>query len=298
MLRPALTKMPGATAACFAALSVGVSAQTHGARSHRLPTRCSRRPRRSKTRRSRTRSCRSSRSTASTATTARRPAGGLTLDGYQSEAHARKDRKDWEAVQHVLAAGEMPPQEASRSRPRTRSEFVIDWIENALTKVDCDRPPKDPGRVTIRRLNRAEYNNTIRDLCGVDFKPADDFPADDVGYGFDNIGDVLSFPPLLLEKYLAAAEKILDAALNDPPSRVKSSQADVPAAEHPRHPARARRPRRDRRPTDRVHSPRARRSWRSSTSRPRASTSSGSAAGARRSATSSRRSPSAWTART
>ena len=60
--------------------------------------------------------------------------------------------------------------------------------------------------MTARRLNRAEYNNTIRDLLGVDFRPADDFPQDDSGYGFDNIGDVLSLSPVLLEKYLKAAE--------------------------------------------------------------------------------------------
>ena len=53
----------------------------------------------------------------------------------------------------------------------------------------------------MRRLNRAEYNNTIRDLVGLDLHPADDFPSDDVGYGFDNIGDVLSISPLLMEKY-------------------------------------------------------------------------------------------------
>ena len=81
------------------------------------------------------------------------------------------------------------------------------WIDALATKVDCG-PARDPGRVTIRRLNRAEYNNTIRDLVGVDFQPADDFPSDDVGYGFDNIGDVLTMPPILMEKYLAAAEKI------------------------------------------------------------------------------------------
>ncbi len=81
------------------------------------------------------------------------------------------------------------------------------------------------GRVTIRRLNRTEYNNTIRDLVGVDFKPADDFPADDVGYGFDNIGDVLSVSPLLLEKYLSAAEAILDQAIviADPPKPTKQT---------------------------------------------------------------------------
>jgi len=71
----------------------------------------------------------------------------------------------------------------------------------------------DPGRVTARRLNRTEYNNTIRDLLAVDFQPAADFPADDSGYGFDNIGDVLSLSPVLMEKYLAAAEKIAKAAI-------------------------------------------------------------------------------------
>ena len=67
--------------------------------------------------------------------------------------------------------------------------------------------------MTIRRLNRIEYNNTIRDLVGIDFRPADDFPSDDVGYGFDNIGDVLTIPPILMEKYLAAAESIAEHAI-------------------------------------------------------------------------------------
>lgn len=71
----------------------------------------------------------------------------------------------------------------------------------------------DPGHVTARRLNRAEYNNTVRDLLAIDFQPAADFPADDSGYGFDNIGDVLSLSPILMEKYLAAAEKIAKAAI-------------------------------------------------------------------------------------
>jgi len=74
----------------------------------------------------------------------------------------------------------------------------------------------DPGRVTARRLNRAEYNNTVRDLTGVDLQPADDFPQDDSGYGFDNIGDVLSLSPVLMEKYLAAAEKVARAAVFGP----------------------------------------------------------------------------------
>ncbi len=81
-----------------------------------------------------------------------------------------------------------------RSRVREEVGRLSRWIKSSQTLVDCGRT-FDPGRVTIRRLNRLEYNNTIRDLVGVDFHPADDFPSDDVGYGFDNIGDVLSLPP-------------------------------------------------------------------------------------------------------
>jgi hypothetical protein len=143
-----------------------------------------------------------------------KPKGGLSLTGQKTDADARKNRKDWGAIQHVLAAGEMPPKNAKQPTKSER-ETAISAIENTLTKVDCGLA-KDPGRVTIRRLNRAEYNNTIRDLCGVDFKPAEDFPADDVGYGFDNIGDVLSFQPILFEKYMAAADKILSTALTLP----------------------------------------------------------------------------------
>ncbi len=67
--------------------------------------------------------------------------------------------------------------------------------------------------MTIRRLNRAEYNNTVRDLVGVTFKPADDFPSDDVGSGFDNQGDVLSLPTLLLEKYLSKRSNLAGLVL-------------------------------------------------------------------------------------
>lgn len=156
--------------------------------------------------------------------------GGLALDGYVSEAAARKDRKNWSAIQHTIASGEMPPPASKKPQPtKDEKEFVVEWIASSLTRVNCSPDtPKDPGRVTIRRLNRAEYNNTIRDLCGVDFKPAEEFPSDDVGYGFDNIGDVLSFQPILLEKYLAAADKILNTALHIPEPAKSSKQAFRP----------------------------------------------------------------------
>jgi hypothetical protein len=159
-----------------------------------------------------------------------KPKGGLTLEGYQSETQVLKARKDWAVVQHVLAAGEMPPPKSQAPQPtKAEREMMIAWITSTLTQVECGgTTAKDPGRVTVRRLNRAEYNNTIRDLCGVDFKPAVDFPADDVGYGFDNIGDVLSFQPILLEKYIAAADKILDTALKIPPVPVTDKQVFRP----------------------------------------------------------------------
>ena len=121
-----------------------------------------------------------------------------------------RDRQVFEKVLKNLEAHEMPPEKKPQPTPEDR-KLITEWIESEIFATDCDHP--DPGRVTIRRLNRAEYNNTIRDLVGVDFHPADDFPADDSGYGFDNIGDVLSLPPIMLEKYLSAAEKILDKAI-------------------------------------------------------------------------------------
>ena len=138
-------------------------------------------------------------------------AGSVTLDAYINESHAKKDRMTWETIVNVVASGEMPPKKKPQPSKEDKEAF-LGWVENTMIKVDCTSP-KDPGRVTLRRLNRAEYNNTIRDLCGVDFSPADDFPSDDVGYGFDNIGDVLSMQPVLLEKYLTAAEKVLDTAI-------------------------------------------------------------------------------------
>ena len=153
-------------------------------------------------------------------------AGGVPLDIYKSLADARKDRKMWETIQRVVANNEMPPKKQKPPAKEDRAEFLT-WIDDALVKVDCVNA-KDPGRVTLRRLNRAEYNNTIRDLCGVNFKPADNFPSDDVGYGFDNIGDVLSVQPVLLEKYMTAADSILDQSLVNVGAVASSKQSFRP----------------------------------------------------------------------
>lgn len=136
--------------------------------------------------------------------------GDFALDVYKAQADAVNDPKAWEKVLENIRSHAMPPE--NKPQPKLEEkELISKWIEASVFACDCDNP--DPGRVTLRRLNRAEYNNTIRDLVGVSFQPADDFPADDSGYGFDNIGDVLSVPPVLVEKYLAAAEKIMEGAI-------------------------------------------------------------------------------------
>ncbi len=135
----------------------------------------------------------------------------LALHGYRDEAAVLKDRKTWEAVVNMVRSGEMPPKKRPRPDAAEIDAFLRS-VEAAFARAERNAPP-DPGRVTVRRLNRAEYNNTIRDLVGVDFQPAEDFPSDDVGHGFDNIGDVLSLSPLLLERYLVAAEGIAQQAI-------------------------------------------------------------------------------------
>src|SRR5690606_10207229 len=117
----------------------------------------------------------------------------------------------------MLQTGLMPPPDSEKPKQDEVAPIVA-WVQQRLDNVDCDGP-RVVGRVTIRRLNRAEYNNTIRDLVGLDFQPAADFPADDVGYGFDKIGAVLTLPPILLEKYLDAAEQIVNRAIVTPEDR-------------------------------------------------------------------------------
>ena len=136
--------------------------------------------------------------------------GGLSLEAYADVKSVREGHEVWTGVLKKLQTGEMPPE--GRPQPsKSERDRIIAWLEAELFPVDCKHP--DPGRVTLRRLNRAEYNNSIRDLVGLDLHPANAFPADDSGYGFDNIGDVLSLSPLLLEKYLDAAERIVDTVL-------------------------------------------------------------------------------------
>lgn len=164
---------------------------------------------------------------------AARPAmAGLDLERYLAPGKALEAVEVWEKVLGKLTSGEMPP----KGRPRPAPEAVTAvtrWIEGRLVSERPSVRP-DPGRVTARRLNRAEYNNTVRDLLGVDLRPADDFPTDDSGHGFDTIADVLSVSPVHLERYLAAAEKLAAAAIVvDRPPPVTQERYQIEPAPSP-----------------------------------------------------------------
>jgi hypothetical protein len=117
-----------------------------------------------------------------------------------------------------ISTGRMPPPGAPAVAKADR-DAVTSALEKALGFGEAN-----PGRVTAHRLNRVEYNNSIRELLGLDLHAADEFPLDDAGYGFDNIGDVLSVSPLLMEKYTAAARRIARIAIQGEPVPPKPSK--------------------------------------------------------------------------
>ncbi|HUR56225.1 MAG TPA: DUF1592 domain-containing protein [Opitutaceae bacterium] len=152
--------------------------------------------------------------------------GSIAFDDFKSAADVRAARKTWASVLRAVTRHEMPADDASAFPTDAEREVLAQFVERELYQLDPARP--DPGRVTLRRLNRAEYGNAIRDLVGVSFDATADFPPDDSGYGFDNIGDVLSLPPALMEKYLSAADRIVDQAIVTEP--IQSQVRRFPAS--------------------------------------------------------------------
>jgi len=138
-------------------------------------------------------------------------AGGLAIDELLDRLSDRggaatgSDHGDWLAVLRHLRSETMPPPDEPRISPADR-QFLIDFVTVEAFGLDAARP--DPGHVVLRRLNRSEYRHTIHDLTGLDIDADSDLPADDSGFGFDTIGETLGMSPMLVEKYLAAAERI------------------------------------------------------------------------------------------
>ncbi|MBK9168398.1 MAG: DUF1592 domain-containing protein [Bryobacterales bacterium] len=136
-----------------------------------------------------------------------RPAAQLDLSGFRTMAAFMRDGRRWGQILERVEAGEMPPQGARHPAARER-RAMVDWL-HAVREDEIRRNAGDPGVVLARRLSNAEYNYTIRDLTGVDIRPAREFPVDPANTaGFDNSGETLTMSPALLKKYLDAAREV------------------------------------------------------------------------------------------
>lgn len=144
------------------------------------------------------------------------------MDNFKDLSAHLNDREHWMPIWRNLRSQIMPPSDEGQPSVEEKQKLLT-WIESEVFKLNPENP--DPGRVTIRRLNRIEYSNAVFDLLGIEYDTAEAFPPDDTGYGFDNIGDVLSISPLLMEKYLLAAEEVVNLALPD------DASAQVPHVE-------------------------------------------------------------------
>ncbi len=120
-----------------------------------------------------------------------------------------QQRPRWNQIRGMIEIGAMPPPDYDPLPTMEQREQIADWIDRKVNRVDCG-VVSDPGRVTVRRLNSVEYDNSLRDLLGIDFRVSSEigFPSDGVGNGFDNQGDVLTLSPIQLEKYLQAAQLV------------------------------------------------------------------------------------------
>ena len=159
-------------------------------------------------------------------------ASGVVLDRADLN-HLADNPELWEKVVRKLRTGAMPPENAPRP-DRPTHDALLNFIESRLDRAAIDRP--NPGRSSVHRLNRAEYANAVRDLLALDVDAAALLPPDDTADGFDNIADVLSLSPALLERYLSAAAKISALAVGSPKITASSEtykvRGDMSQVEH------------------------------------------------------------------
>ena len=149
--------------------------------------------------------------------------GKLDMEEFSDLASMRANPKIWEHIQARIDYHLMPPPDKEQP-PREKRDLLISWINKAIFPIDANNP--DPGHVVIRRMNRIEYQNTIHDLLGIDIDTSSILPPDDSGFGFDNIGSVLTISPAHIEKYLHTAELALDKALVIGPMRAPVKKFD------------------------------------------------------------------------
>ena len=131
----------------------------------------------------------------------------------------------WEKILRRVSLGEMPLRGAPRPPKEKLQDFTL-WLAKSLDDQAAAHP--NPGRATMRRMNRTEYANAVRDLLALDVDFTKDMPADDTGYGFDNIADVLTVSPTLMDRYITVAGKISRMATGQASRRTITTDYKVP----------------------------------------------------------------------
>jgi mono/diheme cytochrome c family protein len=134
--------------------------------------------------------------------------GGMSVQPLDA-ANLTANDETWEKILRKVSLGEMPPSGAKRPTPQTLTAFT-QWLSASLDSNAAQHP--DPGPATLRRLNRVEYANAVRDLLDLKIDVSDQLPVDDTGFGFDNIADVLSVSPTLMDRYIRVAGKVARTA--------------------------------------------------------------------------------------
>ncbi len=143
---------------------------------------------------------------------AEKPKAGLSLHRFKEAKAILKERKLWDAAIHQIESGEMPP--AKQPQPTADEKVAFAKSVRAIyVKADTGKP--DPGRSLIRRLTRTEYGATVRDLfqLDLDFKPEFELPTDAITHGFENNAEALTISPVLLDRYIVAAQTVAERAI-------------------------------------------------------------------------------------
>lgn len=144
--------------------------------------------------------------------------GGIELHQIKTAEDAYRYHRFLKNVADQIKTGDMPPEDDVDVLPTAEERaLMVREIEGVMAHLKKGDFPRKPGRPTVRRLNRNEYNNTVRDLFGISFLAGQEFPADGAGgEGFDNVGDSLFIPPVLMEKYVQSSRKVVDAIYAQP----------------------------------------------------------------------------------
>lgn len=158
--------------------------------------------------------------------------GGVRFDSLKPDFSSRAEAEQWLNAMDSVNAGDMPPEEKPRPGAAEIGAFT-GWIAEQARLAEARRHSAG-GRTVLRRLNRFEYANTVRDLLGVEFNTAIAFPIDEKRHGFDRIGASLTISPSHLEKYAEAAGKILDRAIvTGPPPKQDKRRIEAELVSHP-----------------------------------------------------------------